>query len=84
MFLAIMYVFHLEKRKMQKTKNHNIATEKQALDLFKLAVLSKIFHTRFIKINERFSKLAFSLTVWNLRHHKSDPFPPNIWFGCLL
>ena len=33
------------------------------LRLFKLALLIKIFHTRFIKINERFSKLAFSLII---------------------
>ena len=30
MFPAIMYVLHLEKHKMQKIKNHNINTEKQA------------------------------------------------------
>ena len=37
------------------------------LRLFKLAVLSKIFHTRFIKIDERFSKLAFSLILNGLK-----------------
>ena len=33
MFPAIMYVLHLEKHKMQKIKNHNIKTEKQAYRL---------------------------------------------------
>ena len=72
MFPAMMYVLHLEKRKMQKIKNHYIATEKEALDLFKLAVLSKTFHTRFIKINERFSKLAFSLILNGLEFKTSQ------------
>ena len=30
MFPAIMYVSHLEKHKLQKIKNHDITTEKQA------------------------------------------------------
>ena len=31
MFPAMMYVLHLEKCKMQKIKNHNIATKKIGL-----------------------------------------------------
>ena len=34
MFPTIMNVLHLEKHKMQKIKNHNIATEKQAYYIY--------------------------------------------------
>jgi predicted AAA+ superfamily ATPase len=38
MFSAIMYVLHLEKHKMQKIKNHNIAT---VFNLFTNQTLTK-------------------------------------------
>ena len=47
MFPAIMYVLHLEKHKMQKIKNHNINTAKQASDL----TANKLFILNFAVVN---------------------------------
>ena len=71
MFPVIMYLLHLEKHKVQKIKNHNILTEKQASYLKATAILpAKIYISMEIERKPKKCVAAVLLTQQDITLEK--------------